>query len=1064
MTGGKPGLGDMAVLAALALSQEFFSDPAPDGRLLVPFSQAHVLISGRVDTWDAWRDLEPTAKTLIGRLLRVRHNELASLHRFMDAARRVCASPDSPFVIPAGVAPHEAAEVIALHGQAPLAFAGQMIAAMEAEHARGRVPIPAAGGGIWEFGWRERSQVTLPTTLRAPAIEPVVIATAPCAREFPVACKELIGIAAELDRAWGGHAWREDVVTGILGGIRDDQDLSIQELYLAAGRLNLLNAPTGVGKTILMRVLGITAARAGVPIALVARDIDDAHGIVDALEADIARLAWMPGQRRPECALLLSPYRMHEKALLAAELGQWDRVDRLGYGCALAACVTSGPVPDPGQEPCKTLMPPEPASGGNGQRREATSRRSCPWRGVCARHRPARSVATADIVVTYHHCLASGQMPIPVRIDGVDLDRASILEVIMRRCPVVVVDEIDQFQSVLVETGSQDVVLAAKGRAAGSLPLAQIEVDRARLGAAADRQILPPLSRTRFLSEQFLNYIIEGELWLDEHDDRPSSGWHLPGSNDRMLVGALLAVPEGIDVPDFAYRMFNALFPDRDGAPPEELVADLAAVRDLLAESVSNDDGADRITEFKYRLSEVLASRVEDHATRTRVVNALLVRAWLGSLRQALTRLTYAVTTPAANLPAARQLADKLGMFVQHATVPYGPLGYMLFGFRVQISDGPQRSGQLSTQAIAGDPHTTTAQLGSAVALDCCGLERIVLGMSATAFFPGAAREHIHAPVTWAMTDADPGAVTAAQGSVLSDAFTAIRVAGQPEGAKDDILTELGRRLWDQQLGPHLAALSADPRRADRARVLVVTNSYRQCALLAHGIATATDPARLAVAVSPDPANRRLSPPHGAVVLDPGQFETFPQRTGVDVLLAPISRTARGLNILIPGEQRSAISEIWVCVRPVAQLTEPAEMFASFNAHAIQRIPAGPDPAAVLADQRTAAHQRLHKLLGSDPRFSLMARELKAEVVAGILVDFIQLAGRARRGRTDVELYLVDNAFHDSRLGSDLPSLLRYYYDALPLARQAAMSRIYGSTLTSLLAYAGVSPAEDSRE
>ena len=144
MTGGKPGLGDMAVLAALALSQEFFSDPAPDGRLLVPFSQAHVLISGRVDTWDTWRDLEPTAKALIGRLLRVRHNELASLHRFLDAARRVCASPDSPFVIPAGVAPHEAAEVIALHGQEPLAFAGQMIAAMEAEHARDRVPIPAA--------------------------------------------------------------------------------------------------------------------------------------------------------------------------------------------------------------------------------------------------------------------------------------------------------------------------------------------------------------------------------------------------------------------------------------------------------------------------------------------------------------------------------------------------------------------------------------------------------------------------------------------------------------------------------------------------------------------------------------------------------------------------------------------------------------------------------------------------------------------------------------------------------------------------------------------------------
>jgi hypothetical protein len=1052
----------MAVQAALALAQEFFGTPDEEGRTRVRLADAHVLISGRVDAWDGWRDLDPGVKALTGRLLRVRHNELASLRRFEDAARRVCAGADSPFVIPAGIAPFEALEVLALHGQPPLVFAEQVIEGMEGERARQRAPVPAAGGGAWEFGGRERSQVTLPAALRPPVIDSVVINTAPYLGEFPVTCKELVEIAAELDGAWGGRPWREEVITGLLGGLRDDQGLPIQELFLAAARLNVLNAPTGVGKTVLMRVLGIAAARTGVPIALVARDIGDAHAVRDALDADIGKLAWPPGQR-PECALLLSPRRMHEKALLAAELGSWDRVDWLGYGCTLASFVTSGPPPAPGDEPCRSLLPTEPSGNGAGSRREpAAGRRSCPWRGVCGRHGPARAAAAADILVTYHHYLAAGQMPVPVRIDGIDLDRASVLEVVTRRCPVVVIDEIDQFQSALVETGSEEVVLAAKGRPSASLPLAQIEADRARLTSAADQQVLPPLSRTQFLAQQFLNYVLEGELWLDERDDRPSSGWHLPGSNDRMLIRALLAVPEGIEIPTFAYRTFNALFPDRDEPQQEQLDGDLAVVRELIAESVSNDDGADRISELKHRLSKALGGRVNDPATRAQVVNALLVRAWLGSLRQALTRLTYAVTTPEADLPAARQLADKLGMFVQHATIPYGPLGYMLFGFRIQISEGPTRTGQLSTQAIAGDPHSTTAQLGGVVALDCCGMERIVLGMSATAFFPGAAREHIHAPVTWAMTDADPGSVTAAEGSVFRDAFTAIRVAGQPEGAKDGILTELGRRLWDQHLGPHLEALRIDSQRADRARVLVVTNSYRQCSLLAHGMAEATDPARLAVAVSPDPARRQILPPPGALLLDPGQFETFPHHSGADVLLAPISRTARGLNILIPGQQRSAISEIWVCVRPVAQLSEPAEMFASVNAHALQRAAGGPDPADAVAEQRTAAHQRLYKLLGSDPRFSLMPRDLKAEVVAGILVDFIQLAGRARRGRTNVELYLVDNAFHDSRLGSDLPALLRYYYETLPPDRQTAMARIYGSTLTSLLTYAGLAPTEDA--
>jgi len=956
MNGGRQGLGGMAVQAALALAQELFGTPDEEGRTRVRLADAHVLISGRVDAWDGWRDLDPGVKALTGRLLRARHNELGSLRRFEDAARRVCAAADSPFVIPTGIAPFEALEVMALHGQPPLVFAEQVIEGMEGERARQRAPVPAAGGGAWEFGRRERFQVTLPAALRPPVIDSVVINTAPYLGEFPVTCKELVEIAAELDGAWGGRPRREEVMAGLLSGLRDDQGLPIQELFLAAAGLNVLNAPTGVGKTVLMRVLGIAAARTGVPIALVARDIGDAHAVRDALDADIGKLAWPPGQR-PECALLLSPRRMHEKALLAAELGSWDRVEQLGYGCTLASFVTGGP-PAPGDEPCRSLLPTEPSGNGAGSRREpAAGRRSCPWRGVCGRHGPARAAAAADILVTYHHYLAVGQMPVPVRFDGIDLDRASVLEVVMRRCPVVVIDEIDQFQSALVETSSQEVVLATKGRASGSLPLAQLETDRARLTSAADQQVLPPLARTQFLAQQFLNYVLEGELWLDERDDRPSSGWHLPGSNDRMLIRALLAVPEGIEIPAFAYRTFNALFPDRDEPQQEQLDGDLTVVRGLIAESVSNDDGADRISELRHRLSEALGGRVDDPATRAQVVNALLVRAWLGSLRQALTRLTYAVTSPEADLLAARLLADKLGVFVQHATIPYGPLGYMLFGFRIQVSEGPPRTGRLSTQAIAGDPHSTTAQLGGVVALDCCGMERIVLGMSATALFPGAAREHIHASVTWAMTDADPGSVTAAEGSVFRDAFTAIRVAEQPEGAKDGILAEVGRRLWDQHLGPHLDALRSDPQRADRARVLVVANSYRQCSLLAHGMAEATSPARLAIAVSPDPARRQILPPAGALLLDPGQFETFPYHSAAEVLLAPISRTARGLNILIPGQQRSAISEIWVCVRPVAQLSEPAEMFASVNAHALQRAAAGPDPAAVLADAppRTSA-------------------------------------------------------------------------------------------------------------
>ncbi len=151
-------------------------------------------------------------------------------------------------------------------------------------------------------------------------------------------------------------------------------------------------------------------------------------------------------------------------------------------------------------------------------------------------------------------------------------------------------------------------------------------------------------------------------------------------------------------------------------------------------------------------------------------------------------------------------------------------------------------------------------------------------------------------------------------------------------------------------------------------------------------------------------------------------------------------------------------------MRPVIQLNAPAEILASVNAFALAEGKPGPDPAAVLTQQVRAAYYRLHTLLCVDARFSRLPRYLKAEAVAGMLVDLIQLAGRARRGGTPVELYLVDNAFHDSTLGSDLPSLLRFYHDNLTADQQRALRRIYGSTLGSWLEFAGIDPTRSLQE
>ncbi|MCW2934248.1 MAG: hypothetical protein JWM19_5210 [Actinomycetia bacterium] len=1056
---GRRGPGSKAVEVACALAEAFFATTDQNGQTVVSLDQAHLFAAGRVDLWDAWPTQLQPVKEIVGRFLRFRHNELAAKNAFLSAARRQFTASDAPYAVPGGVAFYEAAHVVSMHGQQPLEFATRLLDCMEEAQGDKRVLLPVAAAGRWTFGGGQAvSSVALPERPSVPAdrMVPPVIVTAPGVAEVKITRQELEDLAGELDRASGGTPWRQGVATGLLAGLRDDEDLPVGELVARAGQLRLLNAPTGVGKTVLNRLIAIHLARMGIRTCLTVTNINDALNTEADIQADLKALSWQLGQRIPSCAALVSARRMHEKTLLAAESGDWERAGKLGYGCALKSYVIDGPLPSPGHEPCAELrQPPEPRAGGRPASKG--SRHACPWRAGCGRYRLMREAVEADIVITYHHMLASGHVSYPVVLDGTEIEGISVLEFVMRACPVLLIDEIDQFQSTLVDIGTKEIKLAAKGRRSEELPLAQIEIQRDGLLPGADRVVLPPLMRTRFLAEQFLNYVLDGEIWLDDSEDRSGAGWHLPGTLDDFLVRALFGIAEDQDIADDVYRAYDSLFPDREergrGATPQGL----AQVSELILEAVSNDTGGDEIAVVKHRLHEQLEACVPDRGVRGKVVNGLLVRAWLGSLRQVLTRLIYAVSSPDVQLAGARELAEKLGVFVQHAAIPYGPLGYLLFGFRVTRDGDEGTTGELSVQAIAGDPHTTTAQLAGTVALAAAGHERVVVGLSATAFFPGAAREHVHVPVTWAMTDAAPGGVKATSGQVLGKEMKPIQIAGMREADKEPELEELGRRLWSERLEPFLDAAQADGRR-DRARALIVGNSYRQCARLARGIGELADPRRLSVAVSTGTGGTRIPLPPGAQTLTADQFESFGHGRPGRVLIAPLSRVARGLNILVPGQQISAIASIWVCVRPVGQVHEPSELFASFNSVATGTGRPSADPAAGLDAQRRAAHNRLYRILRSDQRFSLLPRDLKAEVVAGMLVDFIQLAGRARRGGTPVELYLVDGAFHDPHLSSDLGSLLRYHYQSLSKTERAAMHRIYGSMLTALLDFAQVPP------
>lgn len=809
MTASEPGLHVLITQAACALAEALFPARSDSGQVMVPLRQAHVFAAGRMDAWARWHDQPRVVHELVGQLLRLRHNDLGSVNRFLRAARDAAQRNDSPYTLAPNTAAKDAEFVLPRHGQDPLDLAAGLLSEAQAKSSHNRVAAPLAGHGLWTFGSQDRTVVRLPQ-LDVGELPELQAQTVSDFGDLTVAMTDLLAIADELDAAQSVPAWRSDLIKKLFHGLKDTSDRSVERLELRNGRLTTLNAPTGVGKTVLIQLIALLLARRGVPVAIVVGNIKDALKLSEDLTGQARAAA--ASKQEIRCAALVAARRVYEHASDAARTEHWDRFDRLAYGCTMSSWRVDGPNPHYGDEPCTRLYPDKSSN-----QRGPANRHLCPLITSCDRFRSVREAANADLIITNHHNFMHGNIAIPIIADGARYGRMSVMEFVMRRCPVILIDEIDQLQSGMFDMDARELVLADNTITSTSQPLAQLDQQRSRLPPTQDREIAPSLFRARYLADQLLNYVLDGELQLDsslrrgEQDESDSSGWHIPGSNDHWLIEHLLGeLPSDRGYSEQVYKRFNALFPDSEGDSEPLPAGPLEFIAEHLRDLVRDNTGFDRLREVKHALNPLVSQiarrsteRASDVMSMQRdLVNALLVRTWLGALHRSLTALTFALGAHNVELAGAEALQRQLGDFVQHATIPFGPLGYLLFGLKIDRDGRDNERGKLSAQVIAGDPHNTVRQLADVVALAAVGTRRIVLGLSATSFFPGASREHVLTEPCYTMTDAARGTFKAAAGTTLLEG-RAIHVAGQKEHKKPDVIRALGRNLWHQQLDSH---------------------------------------------------------------------------------------------------------------------------------------------------------------------------------------------------------------------------------------------------------------------
>ncbi|MFD9702119.1 hypothetical protein [Lentzea sp. NPDC059081] len=1071
------------IAAAIGLAARHFPEEADGGSVTVTREHVLYVLDGHITDWDRWRHrLSEVDALRFARLLRRRTNQLANA----DMAKRVLdgllKSGEIPGCEPADDYDEMKNPRIVVNAGMPLTdFIDQALADLDELHVIGRNPLPPATEGTYSTTTRvigadgtDETYVDFRYHIEAHHEEsagPLTrIVDAPSRAEVIVPFDELEFIAGRLDELLDevdSDGYRVTSVRRFERQVRDRAGGEIKELDLAAGELNELLAYTGFGKSVvLIESFACWAVRNEVPVAFVLPTNADVVKATFQIERAVRAL----GQENASIVPLVSPRSLIKVAETAAARASdggpsadwiWER---FGYGCALAAVASSEKSVDgwvPGREPCAALRQPVP------RRKDKTF--SCPWRTTCGRYRAAREACTADVIVTSHVNLQLGVLQTPVD-DGLGRnDRVTVEELVLRRCQVVVIDEVDSFQRSMIEQAGRSLVLDHGGRT--NTPLRRLDQD---FGAAfgmlsdeVDASVRDAYFTLRYLAETYVSHLryerlgTSGKNKTRKRRRGPGRDWIVPQRWDNELANQLFGQPLDTEPTEEQMRLYLSVFPEQAGPEPGD-DPKYQDMRDTLREVVTSGLAGQTIAAARTRLAEFFDLVSDDD--QALVANRVLRRTILERIRWSLHSLMASnAQLVDIGVESAQDIADALGTYGRWRVMPTGPLGRLVFAFTEYYDDSGNEPARLSTAAFGGDPHLYAISLGDITALAQAGTRRIVLGMSATSYFPHAPHSHLHVRPKWWVSDDDgkddgdieEKKVTVVAEQVRDEAGHVLKVSGLDGKDRADALVRMAKLLWPR-LEEELARLvMTDP---DRARVLLATTSYDGARQVARGLVDAGVPAaRICLATRPHGEEDA-----GAAVLT-GQWwelpadrlESFPGIEGADVLIAPLGRVQRGVNIIGAGD-RSALGSVWLLVRPIPLIDEPAELLAHIQARALirHRGPAG-DPLGLLEERRKTAGTYFEQIVHRPPYFRCQPKEVKLGVTAEIVVGAIQLIGRARRGGTSAVLHLVDGAFTDGSAGTSFASLITGLRDAWSASGELGeMERYYGRTLRAFLEFA----------
>ncbi|NHN68236.1 hypothetical protein SAMN03159376_01845 [Pseudomonas sp. NFACC09-4] len=946
-------------------------------------ADAAALIAGRTRKWLGWKNLTVAQQTVIAVGLRLRPATLAQPGRFVSSAEAVIKGRSSLFeLVDQDLLGSELKED-ARYRVIPSLQVDQIIlehyeALQNARQPGQYAEIPAYGDvRLKHFGRDQIRVFHIPAEQRKSIPEGGMrlrIPDAPGLTEIAWDRTSLSTLAHQLDAATELHSKH----VSSLENLWSDAATKTAQ----AGDFYRINAPTGTGKSVVMIMMAIDAAKRGHKVVI---------GVPSFVEVDntmaILRHSIAASHVSLKAALLHSMARVAERAKLRFQ--EVDAHHPYDYSCILGSYgVGQEPLPD-GEEPCFNLQVDNRDNGDGPEKL-----RHCPYLFRCGRTTMLSQALAADIIVVNHHSLLSGTSRIPLS----DTDRypgsRSLIEILLRYAPVFLIDEIDGLLKSAIDSSVFKLELGNIGTSSPLMRLYSRVADRSRIPGVEPSSLFRVawalayciISVNQLMSLQARDYFewpVKETTWSEADD-----GFIIERLGIDQPTLALMYSPEVYNLPEHLRPLSTNLAfwrtNDQDRRP-EVVATDLG---DLLKRL--SDNG---------KLPAPL-----DEKSHIQLKASLILRGTLDLIERSLRNLNNELPTfVTANVPYAYEVQRSLNGPDPLSPTPIGPLHRDVYGFK--RTNSPDHDSTLNVVAMRGDPHGTLLALPELSALGYAGVKRTFIGFSATAFFPGASAYDLKALDLIDVPDAK-GQIT------FENLNVSTQISGTAIAERPAHVRSLGEEItpWILAL---LEKLKKDPAMVNRARLLLVTSSDADAETLALTLSGLPGgPGSLVGWVRGRGSQYKptmLKPGDTLIYDDLAQFAEgkYQDKT---VLVSAMQPIARGHNI-VNSDGLSAIGGVVVCVRPLPSSDSPENNLAHICYETGNRVLAQQSPGEAMIHERRMSNGLLHRIRTSHPAFSQQPPNIRHYTVMNILVSLTQLVGRGRRGGTPITCYFADAAF-----------------------------------------------------